>query len=221
MVQNAVAQLRELFAEQADPDKSASMKAYMKGKFDYFGISSPERKTIQREWFMTIKGLDTWDVVYMLWNQPERELQYVAADLLKKLPLKAYDADDYKKLEELITTKSWWDTTDGIASNNVGRYFQAHPDMIEKVIKRWRQSDDMWLNRTTLIFQLKYKEETDFELTKDLIIQFLPVKEFFIQKAIGWALRQYSKSNPDAVREFIETLELSTVAKREAWKYIN
>jgi 3-methyladenine DNA glycosylase AlkD len=221
MVQNAVAQLRELFAEQADPDKSVSMKAYMKGKFDYFGISSPERKTIQREWFMTIKGLDTWDVVYMLWNQPERELQYVAADLLKKLPLKAYDADDYKKLEELITTKSWWDTTDGIASNNVGRYFQAHPDMIEKVIKRWRQSDDMWLNRTTLIFQLKYKEETDFELTKDLIIQFLPVKEFFIQKAIGWALRQYSKSNPDAVREFIETLELSTVAKREAWKYIN
>ena len=221
MVQNAVAQLRELFAEQADPVKSASMKAYMKGKFDYFGISSPERKTIQREWFNTIKGLDTWDVVYLLWDQPERELQYVAADLLKKLPLKAYDVDDYKKLEELITTKSWWDTVDGIASNNVGRYFQAHPNMIEKVIKRWRQSDDMWLNRTTLIFQLKYKEETDFELTKDLIIQFLPVKEFFIQKAIGWALRQYSKSNPDAVREFIETLELSTVAKREAWKYIN
>lgn len=221
MVQNAVAQLRVLFTEQADPDRSVSMKAYIKGKFDYFGISSPERKTIQREWFKTIKGLDIWDVVYMLWEQAEREFQYVAADLLKKLPLKAYDADDYRKLEELITTKSWWDTVDGIASNNVGRYFQSHPDMIEKVIKRWRQSDDMWLNRTTLIFQLKYKEETDFELTKDLIIQFLPVKEFFIQKAIGWALRQYSKSNPDVVRAFIEPLKLSTVAKREAWKYIN
>lgn len=220
MVLDAVEQLRNKFESVADANKSESMKAYMKGKFEYFGISSPERNSIQREWFKTTKGLDTWDVVYTLWDQPEREFQYVAADLLKKMPKKDYKVEDYKKLEELITTKSWWDSVDGLASNSAGRYFEVYPETISKVIKRWRESDDMWLNRTTLLFQLKYKERTDFELMKDLILQFMPIKEFFIQKAIGWALRQYSKTDPVAVKAFISPLELSTVARREAWKYI-
>ena len=220
MVIDAIEELRKMLESIADPERSKSMRAYMKGKFHYFGIGSPDRNTIQREWFKTIKELDTWDVVYTLWDQPEREFQYVAADLLKKMPKKDYKVEDYKKLEELITTKSWWDSVDGLASNSAGRYFEVYPEMISKVIKRWRESDDMWLNRTTLIFQLKYKERTDFELMKDLILQFMPIKEFFIQKAIGWALRQYSKTDPQAVKSFISPLELSTVAKREAWKYI-
>ena len=152
MVLDAVEQLRNKFESVADANKSESMKAYMKGKFEYFGISSPERNSIQREWFKTTKGLDTWDVVYTLWDQPEREFQYVAADLLKKMPKKDYKVGDCKKLEELITTKSWWDSVDGLASNSAGRYFEVYPETISKVIKRWRESDDMWLNRTTLIF---------------------------------------------------------------------
>ena len=133
---------------------------------------------------------------------------------------KGFEKNDYKKLEELITHHSWWDTVDSIASNAVGEYFKAYPEMIPEVIERWRNSDNMWLNRTCLIFQLKYRDQLDFELLKSLIQQYLPVKEFFIQKAIGWSLRQHSKHDPAAVKAFADSLELSTVAKREAYKYI-
>ena len=99
-------------------------------------------------------------------------------------------------------------------------YFQKFPGKKEEVITRWRKSDNLWLNRTSLIFQLKYKDDVDFNLLKDLIKQFQPNKEFFIQKAIGWSLRQYSKFNPDAVKDFIEEINLQGLALREAKKYL-
>ena len=91
---------------------------------------------------------------------------------------------------------------------------------IELVISNWRNSDNIWLNRTCLIFQLKYKNEVDFELLKSLIVQYQPNKEFFIQKAIGWSLRQYSKFNPEAISTFINDIQLEGLAKREASKYL-
>lgn len=206
----------------AIPSKGENMAKYLKNHFVCYGIKSPVRNEIQRKWFGTLKGqnIDPWDVVYNLWYLDQREYQYVAIDYMKKWPKRLLQKDDYKKLEELITTKSWWDSVDSIASNTVGSYFQAYPEMIDPVITRWRNSDNMWLNRTCLIYQLKYRDAVDFELLKGLILQYMPNKEFFIQKAIGWSLRQYSKYNPDAVREFIADLELSTVAKREAVKYL-
>jgi 3-methyladenine DNA glycosylase AlkD len=205
-----------------DKKKAVNMAAYLKDQFACFGIKAPVRNQIQRKWFAEIKdaGLDHWDVVYNLWALDEREFHYIAIDYLKRLPKKKYQKDDYKCIEELIISKSWWDSVDGLATNIAGAYFQAFPEMIDPVITKWRNSDNMWLNRTCLIFQLKYKENIDFNLLKDLILQFLPVKEFFIQKAIGWSLRQHSKIDPDAVRKFVEDLDLSTVAKREAYKYI-
>lgn len=205
-----------------DEKKAVNMAAYLKGHFKCYGIKSPVRNEIQRKWFAELKKVhfDRWDIVYALWDKPQREYHYIAIDYLRKMPKNGYQKDDYKKLEELIIIHSWWDSVDGIASNSVGQYFKTHPDMIDKVITRWRNSDNMWLNRTCLIFQLKYKDTLDFELLKSLVVQFMPLKEFFIQKAIGWALRQHSKYKPDEVRNFLNEVELKGLALREASKYI-
>ncbi|CAJ1953588.1 unnamed protein product [Cylindrotheca closterium] len=203
--------------------KGAEMKKYLKDHFSCLGIQRPARNTIQKPWLAVIKAdfqVDPWDLAWELWEQEHREFQHVAIDYMKTFPKKSYKKDDHIKIERFITSKSWWDTVDFLASHVAGNYFQNCPEMIESVITKWRHSDDMWLNRTSLLFQLRYKETTDFELLKGLVLQYLEVKEFFIQKAIGWSLRQYSRTNPDAVRDFIADLELSTVARREAIKYI-
>lgn len=205
-----------------DPEKARSMSAYLKNRFDCLGVTSPVRNEIQKKWFETIKPMDFnhFDIAANLWNLPEREYQYVAVDYLNKTPKKKISRGDDKILEELITTKSWWETVDSLASNYVGTYFKCFPEQIDPIITRWRNSDNFWLNRTCLIFQLKYKDSTDFELMKSLILQFRGNKEFFIQKAIGWCLRQHSKFDPNAVQEFIWEAEIEGLAKREASKYL-
>ena len=213
---------KEIEAHQK-PKIAVNMAAYLKGRFACYGIKSPVRNVIQKKWFGQLKTaeINRWDIVCQLWNLPQREYHYIAIDYLNKMPKKEYKIDDHKMLEEIITTHSWWDSVDAIASNYVGKYFQLFPEKRDEVIKRWRNSDDMWLNRTCLIFQLKYKDEVDFELLKDLIIQYKDVKEFFIQKAIGWSLRQYSKYNPYAVKAFVTEAGLEGLAKREASKYLD
>lgn len=206
-----------------NPEKAVNMAAYLKGHFKCFGIKSPVRKEIQKKWICGLNktNINRWDIVFLLWDLPQREYHYVAIDYLNRMPKKGYHIDDYKMLEELITTHSWWDSVDSIASNYVGTYFQLFPEQIEPIITRWRNSSNMWLNRTCLIFQLKYKTEVDFELLKSLIVQYQGNKEFFIQKAIGWSLRQYSKFNPENVREFVDEIKLTGLARREAIKYVN
>jgi 3-methyladenine DNA glycosylase AlkD len=118
--------------------------------------------------------------------------------------------------EELITQKSWWDTVDALAAWQVGDYFKKYPDQIIPYTNKWMDSGNMWLQRTCLIFQLKYKEETDFELLKSLIIPLSDSKEFFIQKAIGWALREYSKLFPQRVMDFASNQPMAKLSYREA-----
>ena len=206
------------FKNKAD---AMQMSSYMKNHFPFLGVKSPVRKKVQQQWMSKLpKETNRWDIVSLLWDKEEREYQYIALDYLNKMPEKDFYIVDHKMLEELLITKSWWDSVDTLASNAVGRCFKAFPEQIDVVVNRWRNSDNMWLNRTCLIFQLKYKNEVDFDLLKSLIIQYKDVKEFFIQKAIGWSLRQYSKFNPAAVRDFVTEIELEGLAKREASKYI-
>lgn len=211
----------EMEAHQ-DPKKAVNMAAYLKGHFKCYGIKSPVRNEIQKKWFAELRksSINRWDIVYLLWDLEQREYHYIAIDYLNKMPKKEYRAEDHKLLEEIITTHSWWDSVDSIASNAVGIYFQLFPEKRDEIITRWRNSNNMWLNRTCLIFQLKYKNEVDFELLKSLIVQYFDVKEFFIQKAIGWSLRQYSKFNPEAVRQFVDEIQLEGLARREAVKYL-
>lgn len=216
-----IAALDKAMLAKQNPKIAVNMSKYLKDHFASLGIKSPVRNEIQKEWFKTLpKDISRWDIAYSLWDKDEREYQYIAIDFLNKTPKKNYTVDDHKYLEEIITNKSWWDSVDGIASNYVGTYFQLFPDQINPVLTKWRNSDNMWLNRTCLIFQLKYKNEVDFDLLKSLIIQYQGVKEFFIQKAIGWSLRQYSKFNAEAVREFVEEIQLEGLARREAVKYL-
>jgi 3-methyladenine DNA glycosylase AlkD len=124
-------------------------------------------------------------------------------------------------IEYLLITKSWWDTVDLIAGHTVGTHFKRFPTVREKYLKKWRKSDNFWLRRTTLLFQLGYKKETDFDLMCELIKENLGSDEFFINKAIGWALRQYAWTNPTPVKQFVKaTKELHPLSRREALKNI-
>ncbi len=221
-IQHLIDSLSIKLHQVADPTKAEQMFRYMKGKYVYLGIQAPARNAIQKDWFAEVKNanVDRWELVDALWDCEQREYQYVAIDFLKRTPKKLISIEDLPAIEHLITTKSWWDTVDSLASNIVGAYLQKFPEQKESVIDNWRNDADMWLNRSCLIFQLKYNEATDFELMKSLIIQYQGNSEFFIQKAIGWALRQYSKFNPDDVRAFVEEIELKGLARREAEKYL-
>jgi 3-methyladenine DNA glycosylase AlkD len=207
----------------ADKDRSIAMAKYMKDNFKYFGIPSEKRKEIQRSFFQNIKGTEPQikrKIVLDLWNEPERECQYVALDYIQTWPKKEYKKEDVELIYFLLTHKSWWDSVDGIASNFMGKYFSIFPEEIDRIISKWRNDPDMWVRRACLLFQLKYGADTNFELLRSLIDEYNEDKQFFIQKAIGWTLRQYSKFEPDKVRDFADQRVFGTVAKREIYKYI-
>ena len=123
--------------------------------------------------------------------------------------------------EFMIINKSWWDTVDMIASHLVGTHFKRFPGLIPAYTEKWMASGNFWLQRTALLFQLKYKKETDVELMSDLIKRLAGEKEFFIRKAIGWVLREYSKTDPEIVINFVENQQLSNLSRTEALKVNN
>ncbi|MDG1427336.1 MAG: DNA alkylation repair protein [Crocinitomicaceae bacterium] len=210
--------LQTSLREAQDENRADQMSAYMKGKFFYYGVSAPLRQKIQKEWFaqINVETYDFWEMIYALFEKNEREFQMVAIDMMKKRSPKQFSEEDWRNLEHTIVTKSWWDTVDLIASNYVGKYFLKYPEEVEPVITSWRNSNNLWLQRTCLIFQLKHKEAIDFKLLTDLIDQFKGDKEFFIQKAIGWSLRQHSRTNPNEVKSYLENSGLEGLARREA-----
>jgi 3-methyladenine DNA glycosylase AlkD len=215
--------LKKLFEQNANPSQAAPMKKYMRDQFEYLGIKSPQFKVLLKE-FIGEHGLppvsDLDQIARELWSLPQREFQYLAVGLIgrseNQLP-----ADFIETLEYLITTKSWWDTVDSFAGGVVGIHFKRYPAIRKKYLARWRKSENFWLRRTTILFQLNYKDETDFDLLCEIIRENLGSKEFFINKAIGWALRQYARTDPKAVKKFVkETKELHPLSRREAMKHL-
>lgn len=203
---------------------AVQMEAYMKNHFKFIGIRSPERKVIQKpfltEFHTSLSLLQRWEIIFELWKKDEREYQLFAMDLLNKFKKSDFVLTDIEQLETLITTKSWWDSVDTIAPNTLGVYFQKFPHQQKIITNNWSVSGNIWLQRSCLIFQLKYKNNVNFELLSSLIRKFQSNNEFFIQKAIGWSLRQYSKYKPEKVRDFLAENKLSNLATREASKYI-
>jgi 3-methyladenine DNA glycosylase AlkD len=206
------------FKENSNADGADKMAAYMKGKFAFYGVSSPVRKELTRELYREY-GVPSsaLDVVKMLWAQPKRELHYVAQELLMKSK-KQWQEHYIEDIEMLITTNSWWDTVDHLASNVVGEYFIKWPQGKLEIIRRWNKSNNMWLVRTSIIFQLKYKDNVDVGLLSECILRHTSDKEFFIRKAIGWSLRQYAKYNQDWVISFLESNVMQPLSRREATK---
>lgn len=214
--------LISLFEKNANPSLAAPMKKYMRGQFEYLGIKGPQFKLLMKQ-HIAAHGLPPVDeldpIVRELWALPQREFQYAATSLIGRMEAKL-PKGFAKTFEYLITHKSWWDTVDTLAGGTVGIHFRRFPTVREKYLARWRKSDNFWLRRTCILFQLNYKEETDFDLLCDIIRENLGSKEFFINKAIGWALRQYARTNPKAVKKFVKAMPLEPLSRREAMKHI-
>jgi 3-methyladenine DNA glycosylase AlkD len=210
----------ETFRAAADPEKAEQMKAYMRDQFPFLGIPTPERKKLSRAFLEEkSKSGPDWDFVFKCWNQPEREFQYLAVNYLAKLAPRL-SADDVPKLRQLAVAKSWWDTIDGI-DVIVGAIAYRFPQVNDTLLA-WSVDDNFWLRRIAIDHQLRRKEETDTGLLEQIIVNNLGQTEFFINKAIGWSLREYSKTNPEWVRGFIDRhrREMASLSIKEASKYI-
>ena len=217
-----VKSIRALFTQHADPKKAAPMKRYMRDQFEYLGIKVPEmgnllKQHIREHGLPPLAELDA--VMRDLWTLPQREFQYAANGLLEKFEGQL-PAEFIETLEYMLVTKSWWDTVDTIATGTLGVHFKRYPKVRDKYLTKWRRSDNFWLRRATILFQLGYKKDTDFELLCDIIRENLGSQEFFINKAIGWALRQYTRVDPQGVRDFVATTPLNPLSAREALKWL-
>ena len=219
----AISVLKALFEENRNLENADAMEKYMKNHFSFLGIKKPLRAELEKKFYeQTALAKDPFqeEFIRTLWKMPEREYQYAALGYLDKFSKKLVP-DDLSLLKELITTKSWWDTVDTLAAKPVGMMGAKFPDTIPAEMDIWAVSDNIWLRRTAILFQLKYKKETDEQRLFTYIRQNAGSKEFFIQKAIGWALREYSKTNPDSVKKFIESTELAALSRREGSKYLS
>jgi len=212
-----------LLQDNANPTQAVDMSAYMRDQFQFFGIKSPLRKELVREIKAMVKpmtSIDYQEFIELLWNDPHRECQYIATDLMGTIK-KKLGVDWIDFLEQLIITKSWWDTVDFLAPNLLGNIFSRHVEIGHKYTDRWIESDNIWLQRSALIYQLRCKDKVDFERLTRYILLRKDSKEFFVQKAAGWALRQYSKFEPDKVRFFLDTNnDLAKLTVREGSKYL-
>ena len=215
-----ISELEAAFLENASAEVAIGQAQYMKNLFPFLGIQKPLRAELQRSIFKNhpIQNEDELlTIMDHLWTKDEREYHYAACDLGEKY-LKLCSQKALKTFETMIRTKSWWDTVDKIASNLFGLVLFKYPQPLD----HWVQDSCLWIRRTTLIYQLRYKEKTNtnklFEYCKKLMHE----KEFFIQKAIGWALREYSKTNPQDVKAFImeNKPKLSPLSFREGIRLI-
>ncbi len=215
--------LQELLQLHADESYAVRMASYMRDQFYFHGIQSPKRKLLLRQFlkeFGKPKPEDVPEIVTALWALPQREYQYIAMELLVPA-IKHLSPDQIPWVENLVVTKSWWDTVDCLASQTLGSLLIRLEQPRNGGPDRWIASDNFWLQRCALIFQLRYKQQTDADLLFEYIGATVDSREFFIQKAIGWALRQYSKTDGDAVIRFVESnSKLAPLSRREALKWL-
>lgn len=219
---NSYKKIQTVFAKNAIKKDAVQMAAYMKNHFDFYGVKSVLRKELMQN-TITKKEKPSKQKAYklakLLWNDKHRELQYVAIELLAWYK-KETEEKDIEFIEELLTTKSWWDTVDFLSAHLVGNYFSVYPKKRDAICKKWSNSNNMWLQRSVILSQLKYKDKTDSKFLFHYCEKHKEDKEFFIRKAIGWALREYSKTNPKAVQRFVKNTNLSNLSVKEASKYL-
>lgn len=199
------------------------MENYMKNNFPFLGIKTEKRRTIFKAIYekheSEIKS-NFREITWQLYQEKEREFNQCAIDLIQKEIKKKFVIEDIHFIEKLIITNSWWDSVDTIAKYLVGGYLEQFPKETLKTIKRFSNSENMWLNRTAIIFQLSYKEKTNFDLLKSECEKHKHSTEFFIQKAIGWALRDYSRFNPNGVLQYVNSTDLKPLSKKEALRLL-
>ena len=217
-----IKELREAFKLVADKEHALSAAAYMKNNFIFFGIYTNQRRQISHaiiKQFAYFSEKDLENLVKELFKQPEREFQYVAIELMA-FHKKYWTKETIELAEFCLVNKSWWDSVDHVASQILEPYFKKFPEQIIPKTKPWNQSDNFWLQRSSIMFQKSYKKETNTELLSQYILNVRENKEFFVQKAIGWALREYGKTNPSWVKDFVYKHQLTGLSAREALRRI-
>jgi 3-methyladenine DNA glycosylase AlkD len=214
--------LVKLFEQHANAVNAEGMKAYMLNQFDFYGLKAPVWRKLSKEYFK--KALPPFEEVEAIikdcWQHSKREMQYVAIELLVCYQ-KQWKKETISIIEYILTNKSWWETVDHAATALTGPYFKKFPEQQLKITTKWNKSKNIWLQRSSIMFQKMYRKETDTDLLSKHILDLKDSKEFFIQKAIGWALREHSKTDEKWVQAFVKKHSLSPLSEREALKRIS
>jgi 3-methyladenine DNA glycosylase AlkD len=219
--------IRAVLTPIAEPARAPKMKAYMKSEMPYLGVTSPKLRAALNALYATypFESAEQWRAdALALWRTAEvREERYAAIQLTGHRKAKSFQTlDALPMYEEMIVDGAWWDYVDEIASNRIGPLLAAYPREMTRTMRAWSRSPDMWKRRTSIICQLGFKGSIDVELLYACIAPSIDSKEFFLRKAIGWALRQHARLDPAEVRRYVTMHEaqLSGLSKREALKHV-
>jgi 3-methyladenine DNA glycosylase AlkD len=214
--------LEQEFKRNSNTKIAKEQKAYMRNQFEFYGIKTPVRREIQKPFLIKSylpPKIDVEGIVRILWNKSQREYQFFAQELVFKYK-KEFAKGDIALLEYIVTHKSWWDTVDFIAVKLIGAYFSLYPEQLDSYIEKWLASGNIWLQRSCLLYQLKSKDKMDTIRLEHIIQRLLGSKEFFINKAIGWILREYSRTNPLWVTKFVANHDLANLSTKEALRLL-
>ena len=217
-----VKSIEKEFIKYSNPLIAKKQEKYMRNNFKFFGLPANQRRKIQNPFIKNILDFDEKkfnEFIIILWNKEQRDFQYFSQELVY-LNYYNFKCEDKNLFEYMIINKSWWDTIDFVSPKILGKYFEIYPEEIEKTIQKWLNSNNIWLQRSCLLFQLKYKNKLNKFLLKKIINSLSNSNEFFINKAIGWILREYGKTNKNWVINFIKETELNKLSVREGLKYL-
>lgn len=214
--------IEKAFEQKGKPDVAEQQSRYMKYHFPYYGLKAPQWKEILKHLFSeygTYTGDDLFIFVRGCFVCEYREMHYAGLQMLEKRTRKL-PVEGIHFLEECALSNSWWDTVDWV-NKLVGIHFKRFPELQQPTATEWIASENIWLQRLAIIHQLTYRAQTDWELLQNMIARRVNSSEFFVQKAIGWALRQYSKTEPSLVLDYIERHpELPALSQREGLKWV-
>lgn len=218
---NKYINIEKLFEKNRNKTKAVSMSKYMQNNFSFYGIATPERRKIYNEFLNAEKknGVIDWNFLFKCYQNEHREFQYFVCDYLLKLKdFLCYE--NISKIKELIITKSWWDTID-VLSQIIG-FIATRDERVHKLMLEWSNEENIWIKRTAIEYQLRFKDKTNTTNLKNIILNNFNTNEFFINKAIGWALREYAKTNKEWVINFIKEQKdkMDKLSIREASKYL-
>ncbi len=209
--------LKKRLRENGNEENRFYMEKYMRNQFPFLGIKTPKRREIMKDFYKSYDAFSL-DDVRSLYHEKEREMRYSALSILTRYTDRL-SYDDLPVLLELALTDPWWDTIDSFAPSVFGPMALKDPRVKEKM-RKLADEENIWKIRISILFQLKYKDRMDEELLTEVILKNAHTKEFFVDKAIGWILREYSKTKPEFVRQFLNEHELSALSVRECSKYI-
>jgi len=217
--------LKNLLAEYANPEYAATMQKYMKSKMPFRGVKTPTLTRVTTGLFKrhTVRSFDEYEAtVRDLWESAEfREERYVAIGFARKY-LTYQTLEALRLYRMMIETGAWWDYVDTIAQHLIGELLRRFPTEMKPKMRRWIKDEHLWIRRSAILSQNSFKSKTDEAMLFEFCLECMDEKVFWTQKAIGWALREYSKTNPKSVREFVEAHKraMSRVTLNEAGKYI-